>query len=71
MSFISDMTLTQNEIDVVFSALVTWCQRTNIQVDSADGRDVATVMLGLFKTGHANKAAILRAMERVNGLEEV
>lgn len=71
MSFLSDMALTQSEIEVVFSALEEWCQKTNVQVDSPDGRDVATVMLGLYKTGHSSKSAILKAMERVNGLEQV
>ncbi|WP_143523712.1 hypothetical protein [Pararhizobium arenae] len=71
MSFISDMTLSQQEIDVLFSALEVWCRRLNAPIDSQDGRDVATVMLGLFKSGHTTKAALLGAMERIDGLEEV
>lgn len=71
MSFISDMALTQSEIDVVYGALEEWCRKTNVVVDSADGRDVATVMLGLYKTGHETSTAILEAMHRVNGLEPV
>lgn len=69
MSFLSDMALTQSEIDVVYNALEAWCRKTDVAVDSADGRDVATVMLGLYKTGHDTSAAILEAMRKLNGLE--
>ncbi|MDQ0318531.1 hypothetical protein QO002_000669 [Pararhizobium capsulatum DSM 1112] len=71
MSFLSDMALEQSEIEVVFGALEEWCQKTNVKIDSPDGRDVATVMLGLYKTGHNSKPAILEAMLKVNGLEQV
>ncbi|WP_275787512.1 hypothetical protein [Pararhizobium gei] len=68
MSFLSDMTLNQSEIEMVCSALEEWCAKTLTPVDSADGRDAATVMLALYKTGHGTKSAILAAMDRVNGL---
>jgi hypothetical protein len=67
MSFLSDMTLDQSEIEVVCGALEEWCEKTRTALDSDDGRDVATVMLGLYKTGHATKNSILEAMHRVNG----
>jgi len=67
MSFLSDMTLNQSEIEVVCSALEEWCERTRTTLDSDDGRDAATVMLGLYKTGHGTKGAILEAMRRVSG----
>ncbi|KQV44332.1 MULTISPECIES: hypothetical protein [unclassified Rhizobium] len=69
MSFLSDMALTQSEIDVVYNALEEWCRKTDVALDSPDGRDVATVMLGLYKTGHDTSSAILTAMHKVNGLE--
>ena len=68
MSFISDMALNQSEIEVVCGALEAWCAETRTTLDSDDGRDVATVMLGLYKTGHETKSAILEAMRRVNGI---
>ncbi|CAN7257812.1 hypothetical protein [Pararhizobium sp. LjRoot238] len=67
MSFLSDMALNQSEIEVVCGALEEWCKETRIALDSADGRDAATVMLGLYKTGHATKGSILEAMRRVAG----
>lgn len=67
MSFLSDMALNQSEIEVVCGALEAWCEQTNTAIDSDDGRDVATVMLGLYKTGHETKGSILEAMHRVNG----
>ncbi|WP_075290827.1 hypothetical protein [Pararhizobium arenae] len=71
MSFLSDMALTQGEIAIVYGALEDWCKKTNVQIDSPDGRDVATVMLGLYKTGQTTKPAILQAMQKVTGLEQV
>lgn len=68
MSFLSDMTLDQSEIEVVCGALEEWCSRYSTKLDSADGRDAATVMLALYKTGHGTKNDILDAMQRVNGL---
>lgn len=67
MSFLSDMALDQSEIEIVCGALEEWCDETSTQLDSDGGRDAATVMLGLFKTGHETKGAILDAMRRVNG----
>lgn len=67
MSFLSDMTLDQSEIELVCAALEEWCSRNSTELDSADGRDAATVMLALFKTGHSTKTDILEAMQRVNG----
>jgi hypothetical protein len=67
MSFLSDMALNQSEIEVVCGALEEWCEETRTALDSDDGRDVATVMLGLYKTGHGTKGSILEAMRRVNG----
>lgn len=67
MSFISDMALEQGEIEVVCGALKAWCEETRVTLDSDDGRDAATVMLGLYKTGHDTKVSILEAMRRVNG----
>lgn len=68
MSFLSDMALEQSEIEVVCGALEEWCEETRTQLDSDDGRDAATVMLGLYKTGHGTKCSILEAMRRVNGV---
>jgi hypothetical protein len=67
MSFLSDMALNQSEIEVVCGALEEWCEETRTILDSDDGRDAATVMLGLYKTGHGTKGSILEAMRRVNG----
>ena len=67
MSFLSDMALNQSEIEVVCGALEEWCEHTRTEVDSDDGRDVATVMLCLYKTGHGTKGSILAAMRRVSG----
>ena len=67
MSFLSDMTLDQSEIDIVFDALHQWCDEHDIALDSADGRDVATVMLALYKTGHDTTASIFEAMRTVSG----
>ncbi|MCW0001328.1 hypothetical protein OE766_24195 [Pararhizobium sp. YC-54] len=67
MSFLSNMTLNQSEIEVVCGALEEWCEETRMTLDSEDGRDAATVMLGLYKTGHETKSSILEAMRRVNG----
>ncbi|WP_438750850.1 hypothetical protein [Pararhizobium sp. O133] len=67
MSFLSDMALEQGEIEVVCGALEEWCEETRTTLDSDDGRDAATVMLGLYKTGHETKTSILEAMRRVNG----
>ncbi|KQS65410.1 hypothetical protein ASG39_09240 [Rhizobium sp. Leaf371] len=69
MSFISDMALEQTEIDVVYRALDLWCQEIGTPIDSADGRDVATVLLGLYKTGHTSEAALLAAMRRITADE--
>lgn len=68
MSFLSDMTLDQSEIEMVCGALEEWCAKTFTPLDSPDGRDAATVMLGLFKTGHETKVTLLEAMDRVNGV---
>lgn len=67
MSFLSDMALDQGEIEVVFGALEQWCEENRTIIDSDDGRDAATVMLGLYKTGHGTKDSILQAMRRVSG----
>jgi hypothetical protein len=67
MSFLSNMTLNQSEIEVVCGALEEWCAETRVALDSDNGRDAATVMLGLYKSGHETKSAILDAMRRVNG----
>ncbi|KQY12727.1 hypothetical protein [Rhizobium sp. Root482] len=67
MSFLSDMALNQGEIEVVYGALAEWCAQNRTALDSDDGRDAATVMLGLYKTGHETKDSILEAMRRVNG----
>lgn len=67
MSFLSNMTLNQSEIETVCGALEEWCEETSTVLDSDDGRDAATVMLGLYKTGHGTKGSILEAMRRVNG----
>lgn len=61
------MALEQGEIEVVCGALEEWCEETRTTLDSDDGRDAATVMLGLYKTGHETKTSILEAMRRVNG----
>ena len=66
MSFLSDMALEQTEIDVVYRALTLWCQEIGAPIDSADGRDVATVLLALYKTGHTSETALLAAMRRIN-----
>ena len=68
VSFLSDMALNQNEIEVVCGALEEWCAETRTTLDSDDGRDAATVILGLYKTGHATKGSILEAMRRVAGV---
>lgn len=67
MSFLSDMALEQSEIELVCGALEEWCEETCTQLDSDGGRDIATVMLGLYKTGHGTKGSILEAMRRVSG----
>lgn len=67
MSFLSDMALNQSDIEVVCGALEEWCEENRTPIDSDDGRDAATVMLGLYKTGHGTKGSILEAMRRVNG----
>ncbi|WP_426230944.1 hypothetical protein [Pararhizobium sp. DWP3-4] len=59
--------MNQSEIEVVCGALEEWCRQTRTALDSDDGRDAATVMLGLYKTGHETKDSILAAMRRVNG----
>ena len=66
MSFLSDMALEQTEIDVVYRAIELWCKEIGADIDSPDGRDVATVLLGLYKTGHKSEAAVLAAMRRIN-----
>ncbi|KQR78018.1 hypothetical protein ASG25_07030 [Rhizobium sp. Leaf384] len=66
MSFISDMALEQTQIDVVYRALDLWCREIGTPIDSADGRDVATVLLGLYKTGHTSETELLAAMRRIN-----
>ena len=67
MSFLSDMTLNQSEIEVVCGALEEWCRQTHTELDSEGGRDAATVILGLYKTGHETKGSILEAMHNVSG----
>jgi hypothetical protein len=67
MSFLSDMALNQSEIEMVRGALEEWCEETQTVLDSDYGRDAATVMLGLYKTGHETRGSILEAMRRVNG----
>jgi hypothetical protein len=67
MSFLSDMALNQSDIEVVCGALEEWCEQTRTPLDSDGGRDAATVMLGLYRTGHGTKGSILEAMRRVNG----
>ncbi|OLP55521.1 hypothetical protein BJF92_12650 [Rhizobium rhizosphaerae] len=67
MSFLADMTLEQQEITMIISALSRWCSDAAIDVDSEPGRDAATVFLGLYKSGHTSCEALLSAMQRVNG----
>lgn len=67
MSFLSDMALDQKQIEIVCSALNEWCRTADIALDGPDGRDAATVMLALYKTGNGTKEHILAAMDRVNG----
>ncbi len=66
MSFLSDMALEQTEIDIVYRALDLWCREIGVPIDSTDGRDVATVLLALYKTGHTTETALLAAMRRID-----